>query len=131
MRDALAASGKGGFTEPGKQPSGNHFATWLDGLRLAPSTVASYRKNIRLHVTPYIGVTERASAPASRCRLALRWRDIDLDAATITIRRSAGVVRVKGEGAQVKEGRGGRTNRVFCGVFVPCLPSRPLQGMSP
>jgi integrase len=29
--------------------------------------------------------------------LALRWRDIDLDAATISVRRSVGVVRVKGE----------------------------------
>ena len=36
--------------------------------------------------------------------LALRWRDVDLAAATITIRRSAGVVRNKGEGAQLKEG---------------------------
>ena len=29
--------------------------------------------------------------------LALRWRDIDLDAATITVRRSAGLIRVKAE----------------------------------
>lgn len=28
---------------------------WLDGLRLAPSTVASYRKNVRLHVIPHLG----------------------------------------------------------------------------
>lgn len=32
-----------------------HFAEWLDGLRLKPSTMASYRKNVRLHVVPYIG----------------------------------------------------------------------------
>ncbi|GAA2077393.1 hypothetical protein [Actinomadura alba] len=36
--------------------------------------------------------------------LALRWRDIDLDAATICIRRSVGLVRVKGQGAEIKEG---------------------------
>ena len=36
--------------------------------------------------------------------LALRWRDIRLDAATISIQRSAGVVRVKGEPAQIVEG---------------------------
>ncbi len=36
--------------------------------------------------------------------LALRWHDVDLDAATITIRRSAGVISVKGQQAQVREG---------------------------
>jgi integrase len=36
--------------------------------------------------------------------LALRWRDVDLDAGTIAVRRSAGMVRVKGEGAQLTEG---------------------------
>ncbi len=42
--------------------------------------------------------------------LALRWRDIDLDAATVSVRRSAGMVRVLGEGAAVTEGptKGGR-----------------------
>jgi integrase len=35
--------------------------------------------------------------------LALRWRDIDLDAATIAIKRSVGVVRNKGEGAEIRE----------------------------
>jgi len=36
--------------------------------------------------------------------LALRWRDIDLKAGTITVRRSAGIVRNKGQGATLKEG---------------------------
>lgn len=36
--------------------------------------------------------------------LALRWRDVDLEAATIRIRRSAGVVRVKGKPGVVREG---------------------------
>ena len=36
--------------------------------------------------------------------LALRWRDVDFDAATISIRRSAGMVRIAGEGADVVEG---------------------------
>jgi integrase len=35
---------------------------------------------------------------------ALRWRDVDLDAATVGIRRSAGMVRTAGEGANVVEG---------------------------
>jgi integrase len=36
--------------------------------------------------------------------LALRWRDIDMATGTIAIRRSAGVVRNKGEGAEITEG---------------------------
>jgi integrase len=36
--------------------------------------------------------------------LALRWRDIDLDAGTVSIRRSAGMIRNAGEGAGVVEG---------------------------
>lgn len=35
---------------------------------------------------------------------ALRWRDIDLDAGTISVRRSVGVVKIKGVGEQVVEG---------------------------
>jgi integrase len=36
--------------------------------------------------------------------LALRWRDLDLDAGTVRVRRSAGMVRVAGEGAEIAEG---------------------------
>ena len=36
--------------------------------------------------------------------LALRWRDISLDAGTVSIRRSAGMVRNAGESAEVAEG---------------------------
>jgi integrase len=36
--------------------------------------------------------------------LALRWRDVDLDAARISVRRSAGMVRNAGESAGVVEG---------------------------
>ncbi len=36
--------------------------------------------------------------------LSLRWRDIDLDAATVSVRRSAGMVRIAGEGAEMVEG---------------------------
>jgi integrase len=208
MREALSASGKTGFTEPSKQPLGDYLSGWLDGLRLAPSTIASYRKNIRLHIVPSLGnlplaqltatrldvlyrqlesggradhrqgeglsarttryihtiissalrdaveagllttnPASRAHPPTARqakspemspwdagqlaaflawakehselhaawwtlsftgCRrgelLALRWRDIDLDAATITVRRSAGLIRVKDEGATIEEG---------------------------
>jgi integrase len=36
--------------------------------------------------------------------LALRWRDVDLEAAAVSIRRSAGMIRNAGEGAEVREG---------------------------
>jgi integrase len=36
--------------------------------------------------------------------LALRWRDIDLDAARLAVRRSVGVVKTKGAGEQLIEG---------------------------
>ena len=208
LRDALAASDKGGYAEPSKMLTGEYVATWLDGLRLAPSTVASYRKNVRLHITPHIGAVPLASLtptvldklyrqlerdgradhrkgeglsprtvryihtilssalrdavdaglipanPARRAHpptakqarapemhpwtagqlraflawsarnsplhpawyvlamtgmrrgelLALRWRDIDLDAGTITIRRSVGVIKTKGQPEQIREG---------------------------
>lgn len=213
MREALAASGKGQYADPSKKLLSAWLADWLGGLRLAPSTVSSYRKNIRLHVEPYIGTIPLASLtsarltglyreletsgrrnhkgertgqplsartvryistivgaalgaavaaepplllrnPAAKAKpptskearppemhpwsagqlsaflawsagnsplhaawwllamtgmrrgelLALRWSDIDLDAGTISVRRSAGIVRNKGQKAKIKEG---------------------------
>jgi hypothetical protein len=51
---------------------GDWLDQWMAGLRLAPSTVASYRKNVRLHIRRYLstrptpGVDDRADN-ASRC----------------------------------------------------------------
>jgi integrase len=208
LRDMLVDSSRGELVDPSKQPLGDYLGEWAAGLRLAPSTVASYRKNIRLHIVPALGTvplasltTERidrlyrdlerggradhrqgeglsprtvryihtilssalgaavktrrlarnpadaASPPTAKQAkapemhpwtaeqlaaflgwadgradnfalwhvlaytgmrrgeaLALRWREIDLEAATVRIRRSAGMVRVAGEGAEVVEG---------------------------
>jgi integrase len=214
LRELVVKASKGDWIEPSKQPVAEYLATWLDGLRLAPSTVASYRKNVRLHVVPYIGslplsgVTstrltalyndleksgrrnqkgERTGKPlsartvryistilgkafreavddevplltrnpnakakpptakeakppemhpwtAEQLRvfldwtrehntanhamwhvlaytgmrrgelLALRWKDVDLAAATVGVRRSVGVIKVKGQPNQIKEG---------------------------
>jgi integrase len=209
LRDALAAVDAGTWADPSRQPLGEYLDEHLAGLRLAPSTLASYRKNVRLHVKPDLGsvplmrlTTSRidqlyrkletsgradhrqgeglsprtvryvhtilsaalsaavesgrlARNPAARAHpptakqakppemhpwtaaqlaaflawaaddghlhapawatlartgtrrgeaLALHWRDVDLDAGTIAVRRSVGVVRVKGEGATVSEG---------------------------
>jgi hypothetical protein len=56
MREALSAVGKGEYIEPSKRTAGSWLDEWLGTLRLSPSTVASYRKNIRLHVSPTSGM---------------------------------------------------------------------------
>jgi integrase len=212
MREAQVAADKNTYAAPSKRTVGSWLDEWVTGLRLSPSTVASYRKNIRLHLKPYIGdlplarltstrltalyreletggrrdgrgeltgeglsartvryvhmivnaalsaavnaeppllvrnpaakasppTAKEAKAPEMRPwtgqqlgaflgwsaehsdlhaawwvlaytgmrrgeLLALRWRDLDLDAATIAVRRSVGVVRNAGEGAELRE----------------------------
>ena len=205
----LTDASRGELVDPSRQQLGAYLDEWAAGLRLAPSTVASYRKNIRLHIVPALGTvplaaltTERvdrlyrelerggradhrageglsprtvryvhtilsaalgaavktrrlarnpaadASPPTAKQAkapemhpwtagqlaaflgwarehapagfplwhvlaftgmrrgeaLALRWRDVDLDAAAVRIRRSAGMIRNAGEGAGVVEG---------------------------
>lgn len=208
LRDMLTDASRGELVDPSRQPTGAYLEEWAAGLRLAPSTIASYRKNIRLHIAPALGTvplaaltTERidrlyralerggradhrageglsprtvryvhtilsaalgaavktrrlarnpaadASPPTARQAkapemhpwtpgqlaaflgwarpnadnftlwhvlaftgmrrgeaLALRWRDVGLDEGTVRVRRSAGMVRVAGEGAEVVEG---------------------------
>jgi integrase len=55
LREQLGKIADGTHVLPNRVTVAAHFADWLDGLRLAPTTVASYRKNVRLHVAPYIG----------------------------------------------------------------------------
>jgi integrase len=55
LREQLGKVDRGTHVAPNKVTVGEHMATWLDGLRKEPSTVASYRKNVRLHVEPHIG----------------------------------------------------------------------------
>jgi integrase len=200
---------KGVHVVPTKKTTGKWLDEHLESLRLAPSTMASYRKNVRLHIKPHIGQVpldkltgtditrmyrkleaggrqdhkegsplsartvrychtilkaalreavaqgliavnpaDKAKPPAAKeakapeihpwtapqlssflawanehgCPdavawrvlaytgmrrgelLALRWRDLDLDVGTVSVRRSAGVVKVKGEGEDVIEG---------------------------
>ncbi|HET9969830.1 MAG TPA: tyrosine-type recombinase/integrase [Streptosporangiaceae bacterium] len=208
LRSRLTDASRGELVDPSRQPTGAFLDEWAEGLRLAPSTIASYRKNIRLHIAPALGAvplnrltTERidrlyrelerggradhrqgeglsprtvryvhtilsaalgaavktrrlarnpaadaspptakqAKAPemhpwnAAQLRafldwsrdnspnyapwhvlaytgmrrgelLALRWQDIDLDAATVSVRRSAGVIKHKGAAREIREG---------------------------
>ncbi|SDG07651.1 Site-specific recombinase XerD [Blastococcus aurantiacus] len=207
LRMEIRRSEVGEWVEPSKQRLGAYLAEWIEGQRLSPSTLASYRKNIRLHIDPYLGAhpvarltapavdawmrqleaagradgqgglsartvryvytilrsalgdavkqgrlsvnpTDRSTPPSpSEARppemqawtaselvrflgwadgddrdlamgwrllaatgmrrgeaLALRWRDIDLDAGRLAVRRSVGVVKSKGAGEQLIEG---------------------------
>jgi integrase len=200
---------KGVHVVPSRMTVGKWGIEWLGSLGLAPATMASYRKNWRLHIEPYLGsvllekltgtqittvyrkletggrrdhkegsplsartirychtilraalqeaVRQRliatnpadlARPPAARAAkapeihpwnaqqlatwqawveehqcpdavawralaytgarrgevLALRWRDLDVEGAQLSIRRSVGVVKNKGEGEQLIEG---------------------------
>ena len=72
-RDAAAAlraevrkTDVGEWVEPSKQRLDAYLAEWIQGQRLGPATLASYRKNIRLHVDPYLGAQPiaRLTGPA-------------------------------------------------------------------
>jgi len=69
LRTMLVDAARGELVDPSRQPCGDYLGEWLDGLRLAPSTVASYRKNVQLHIRPRLGsvplsglTTERINA---------------------------------------------------------------------
>lgn len=207
LRTEIRKLETGEWVDLSKQPLSAYLADWLDGQRLAPSTLSSYRKNVRLHIDRHIGrtplnrltalaldswmrkleangradgegglsartvryvftilrsalsdavkhghlavnPTDRCSPPtASQARppemhawtahelarfltwtkehdadiamcwrllaytgmrrgeaLALRWRDVDLDAGRVAVRRSVGVIKRKGEGEMLNEG---------------------------
>ncbi|MDX6307176.1 MAG: hypothetical protein QOI06_222 [Nocardioidaceae bacterium] len=55
LGDINAEIRKGSHVVSNKVTVGEYLAEWLDGLRKEPSTVSSYRKNVRLHLTPHIG----------------------------------------------------------------------------
>lgn len=55
LRDQVGKVQRGEHVAPNRVTVEEHFEQWLDGLRKEPSTVASYRKNVRLHVVPHLG----------------------------------------------------------------------------
>lgn len=67
----LAESAEG-FVEPSKVLTKDYLRMWLDGLSLAPQTLESYRRLIRLHVTPYIGAIPLAKLSSTRIRSLYR-----------------------------------------------------------
>lgn len=55
LREQLTSVDKGVHVAPAKIALETYLSEWLDGLRLSPSTLSSYRKNVRLHVVPHVG----------------------------------------------------------------------------
>jgi integrase len=54
---------------------GQWLDQWLAGLRLAPSTRASYAKNIRLHIKPQLGEIQLARLTGAR--ISALYRDLE------------------------------------------------------
>jgi integrase len=66
LRAEVRKSEVGEWVEPSKQRLDAYLAEWIQGQRPSPSTLASYRKNIRLHIGPYLGAqpVTRLTGPA-------------------------------------------------------------------
>jgi site-specific recombinase XerC len=58
LRDTVSLS-SGGVVEPSKQRLDAHLAEWVQTQRLSPSTLASYRRNTRLHIAILTSVLSR------------------------------------------------------------------------
>lgn len=65
----------GGYVPPTKQTLGEYLDEWLDGIRVAPSTEASYRKNVRVHIKPRIGSITLAQLSTSK--IDAFYRDLE------------------------------------------------------
>lgn len=55
LGDILTDLRRGAYVDVSRMTLGAWMDEWLEGLRLGPSTMASYRKNVRLHVKPGLG----------------------------------------------------------------------------
>ena len=67
LRDLIRSGEQsGGYVPPTKQTLGEYLDEWLDGVRVAPSTEASYRKNVRVHVKPRLGSITLAQLSMSK-----------------------------------------------------------------
>ena len=113
LRTELAKADRGQWVDPSRQPLGDYLAVWLVGQRLRPSTVASYRKNVRLHIVPRLGTTPLSRLTATQINAWLR----DLEATG----------RADGAG-----GLSARTTRyVFTILRSRCLTRSAMGGWSP
>lgn len=75
VSEALAKVRRDEWIEPSKQTLGEYLDEWAAGLRLAPSTVASYKKNIRNLINPRIGGVALASLTPAR--ITAMYRELE------------------------------------------------------
>ena len=54
LADQQSAGRKGEYVEPSRQRFGAYCAEIIDGMRIGPQTKASYVKNLRNHIEPYL-----------------------------------------------------------------------------
>lgn len=66
---------RGTHVVPSRVTTGEWLDLWLSSLRLAPSTVASYRKNVRLHIRPALGTVPLAKLTGTR--ISAHYRDLE------------------------------------------------------
>src|SRR3954469_19055810 len=55
LRSEIGKAELGQWVPPSNQRLDAYLEEWIQGQRLSASTVASYRKNIRLHIDPHLG----------------------------------------------------------------------------
>lgn len=75
LREQLGRVDRGAHVAPSKITVEQHLGEWLDGLQLGPSTIASYRKNVRLHLVPHIGQLRLEALTGTR--LSALYRDLE------------------------------------------------------
>lgn len=68
---------RGSHVVPAKITVGQWLDQWVAGLRLAPSTYASYAKNVRLHLKPQLGDIPLARLTGTR--ISALYRDLERD----------------------------------------------------
>lgn len=72
LRTELAKADRGEWVDPSREKLVDYLGVWLDGQRLRPSTISSYRKNVRLHIAPRLGDTPLARITATQVNAWLR-----------------------------------------------------------
>jgi len=65
------------YTAPNKLTVEAYMTRWLDGLRLRPGTMQSYRRIVRLHVLPHIGDLRLDKLTGTR--LSVLYRQLEAD----------------------------------------------------
>lgn len=79
------------FVAPAKKVTvRSFFLMWVEGVRLRPSTVESYRRNIEQHVLPEVGHLKLQSLTAAHLNALYGvWRNRDARATSGAERASA------------------------------------------